>query len=116
MLDVHDLSGPQNFLPTVATFSIPGAEPHNFWLDEQSGVLYVAWHGHGVWAIDVTGPLLGDLREQGREIANIQYDSGDCETAGPLGTGTCSYSVQLHDGLVYVSDYTSGLWVLDLSP
>lgn len=101
----------------VATYSIPGFDPHNFWLDEDGGILYVAWRGHGIRALDVTGTLMGRLELQGRQIAGLTYDVGDCDTAfqaGLTGTGTCSLSVQVRDGLVYVSDITSGLWVLQL--
>jgi hypothetical protein len=59
--------------------------------------------------VDVSGRLLGELDRQARLVAGIQYD-----TAGPCisASGTCTWAPQLHDGLVYVSDMNSGLWVL----
>ena len=114
-MDAREPSSPK----LVATYSIPGFDPHDFWLDEDGGILYVAWRGHGVRAIDVTGTLMGALERQGRQIAGLAYDAGDCVTAyqaGLTGTGTCAISLQVRDGLVYVSDITSGLWVLQLEP
>ena len=113
VMDARDPSNPE----LVAAYSIPGFDPHNFWLDEDRGILYVAWRGHGIRALDMTGTLMGRLELQGRQIAGLTYDVGDCDTAfqaGLMGTGTCSLSVQVRDGLVYVSDKTSGLWVLQL--
>ena len=114
-MDARDPSNPE----LVATYTISGWDPHNFWLDEDRGILYVAWRGHGVQAIDVTGTLMGELERQGRQIAGLAYDAGDCATAwrqaGPAGTGTCALSLQVRDGLVYVSDRTSGLWILEPS-
>jgi hypothetical protein len=105
VVDVSDLSNPKE----VATFSLPGATPHNFWLDENRGILYAAWYEKGLRAIDVSGVLLGALDRQGREIASIQYGSGS-GCAG--GSATCTWAPQLHNGLVYASDLNSGLWVL----
>ncbi len=98
VVDVSDLSNPVE----VATFGVSGATAHNFWLDEARGILYVAWYGRGLRAIDVSGELLGRLDTQGRAVGNILYSGG----------ATLSWAPQLHDGLVYVSDINSGLWIL----
>ena len=97
VVDVSDLSNPEE----VATFGVSGDTPHNFWLDEARGILYVAWYSRGLRAIDVGGELLGPLETQGREVGSIEYS----------GT-TFSWAPQLHGGLVYVSDIISGLWIL----
>jgi len=113
VIDVREPSRPQ----FVASYTILGFNPHNFWLDEDRSILYVAWGGNGVRAIDVSGKLMGNLELQGRQIAGLNYDEGDCinRQSGPSGTGTCAYSLQIQNGLVYVTDYTSGLWVLQPS-
>jgi hypothetical protein len=99
VVDVSDLSAPRE----VATFSIPGAGTHNFWMDEQSEVLYAAYYNAGVVAIDVSGDLVGDLAN--REIARLQ----------PGGAGnTFTWGVQLYQGSVYAADMQSGLWQLVL--
>jgi hypothetical protein len=105
VVDARDLFNPVE----VATFRVVGQTPHNFWLDEEAGVLYLAWYGRGIRALDVTGELLGELDRQGREIAGYQYmGSGLC----PGTSVTCTWAPQLHDGLVYLADMNSGLWIL----
>ena len=95
VVDVSDLSTPVE----VATFGVAGGNPHNFWLDEARGILYVAWWRQGLKAIDVSGELLGRLETQGRLVGSIS------------GYGESSWGAQLHDGLVYVSEVGTGLWV-----
>jgi hypothetical protein len=103
VVDVQDPFQPEE----VATFSIPGETPHNFWLDEERGILYAGWYSAGLRAIDVSGELLGELEKQDREIAAAVYgtDAG-CRTDD----GTCAWAPQLHNGLVFVSDLNTGLW------
>ena len=105
VIDVSDLRAAKQ----VATFQVPGATPHNFWLDEARAILYAAWYERGLRAIDVSGELLGSLDRQGREIASITYGVG---TGCFGGSGTCTWAPQLHDGLVYLSDLNTGLWAL----
>lgn len=108
VVDARDLAN----LKEVATFAVPGATPHNFWLDESSGILYAAWYENGVRALDVSGELLGALERQGREIASIQYGAG----SGCFGSSqTCTWAPQLHNGLIFASDLNSGLWVFQTS-
>lgn len=105
VVDARDPSAPVE----VAIYGVPDVTPHNFWVDEERSILYVAWHDAGVVAIDVSGELMGSLERQGREIASIQYGGpGKCET----GSGTCAWAPQLHRGLVWVADMNTGLWVL----
>ena len=105
VIDVNDLEDPIE----VATFGVTGTTPHNFWLDEDRAILYLAWYENGLRALDVSGVLMGQLDRQGRQIASIQTGSDGC----PGGVGTaCAWAPQLYDGLVYVSDMSSGLWVV----
>lgn len=97
VIDVSDLSNPVE----VASFS-GTATPHNFWLDESRGILYAAWYRGGLRALDVNGPLMGELQRQGRQIAQTLYDGGNTDTWAP----------QLDNGRIYVSDIRSGVWVL----
>ena len=105
VVDVSDLGVPVE----VASFSVTGVPPHNFWMDEARGILYVAWYQTGIRALDVSGRLLGELDRQGREYTALQYDGpgGGCVS----GTGTCNWAPQLHNGLIYLSDLNTGLWV-----
>jgi hypothetical protein len=105
VVDASDLSRPIE----VATFGVSGATPHNFWLDEQRAIVYAAWYERGLRALDVSGELLGDLDRQGREIASAEYGIG----SGCTGvSGTCTWAPQLHNGLIYLSDMNTGLWIL----
>ena len=100
VVDVADLANPVE----VAYFHLPGAGPHNFWMDESAQILYSAYYNAGVVALDVSGTLSGNLA--GREIARIQ----------PGGSGSTSvWGVQLAGGFLYAIDELSGLWQLQLS-
>ena len=101
VVDASDLENPVE----VATFRVPGQPPHNFWLDEDRGVLYQAWYQNGIRVLDVTGGLAGELERQGREITFSLYEGAQ---PGP----TRSWAPQLHEGMLYVSDISSGLVVL----
>ena len=107
-MDLRDFANPRE----VATFSLPDATPHNFWLDETRGILYVAWFRNGVRAIDVTGVLLGELDKQGREYASSIYGGPPNCARDASPNATCTWSVILENGLLYVSDFMSGLWIL----
>ena len=112
VVDVSDLSNPVE----VATFGVSGHTAHNLSMDEARGILYVSWLGGGLRAIDVSGELSGRLETQGREVGYTGQAMGSvCPIIENLcRPGTLSWGVQLHDGLVYVSDVNSGLWVLRL--
>lgn len=100
VVDVRDMRRPRE----VAIFSVMGDTPHNFWLDEENAVAYLAWYSNGIRAVDVSGDLLGALDQQGREISSLIYD-------GPL---TRNWAPQLHNGLIYLADMNSGLRIVRL--
>ncbi|MCZ6917682.1 MAG: hypothetical protein O7I93_12970 [Gemmatimonadetes bacterium] len=102
VIDVSDMWNPLE----VATFRSPGTTPHNFWMDEAQELIYLSWYSNGLHALDVSGQLLGELEEQGREFTGFLYAQGLSSFA------TQNWAVQLHNGLVYVSDMNSGLWIL----
>lgn len=112
VVDLHDISRPQE----VATYEVEGASSHNYWLDEDTGNLYLAWYERGMRILDVNGELMGQLELQGREAGFIDYGS---ETnycfLGP--EDTCTWAPQLHDnGKLYASDMNHGLVVLEPVP
>ena len=104
VVDVRNLAVPRE----VATYAVAGQAPHNVWLDEDRAVLYVAWYGRGVAALDVSGELLGALERQGRVMATLRYNGGSGECDLP-GTSTCTWAPQLHRGVLWVSDMNQGL-------
>jgi hypothetical protein len=106
VVDASDLTRPVE----VATYGFGSFAPHNVWLDEAAAILYVGWYGSGVLALDVSGELWGSLALQGRLITRSLYNGLGCGAFKP--DCTMSWAPQFHDGLVYVSDMGSGLWIL----
>lgn len=100
VVDVSDLAHPS----VVATFGLPGAGTHNFWVDETAQVLYAAYYNAGVVAIDVSGTLAGNLSS--RMIAQVKPGGDD---------STYTWGVQVANGTVYASDMETGLWQLTLA-
>jgi len=114
VVDVSDLSAPHE----VAFFHLAGAGTHNFWVDENRGILYAAYYNGGVRAIDVTGDLgtchpseqaftgRCDLAMMGREVGHGLVD----------GPPVYIWGVQLAGGHLYASDMLNGIWKLDPLP
>jgi hypothetical protein len=98
VVDVSNLAAPVE----VASYNLPGAGTHNFWVDEVNQILYAAYYNGGVVALDISGALAGNLAS--RELARIQ----------PGGAGnTYVWGVmQYLGGDIYASDMLSGLWRL----
>jgi hypothetical protein len=99
VVDVSDFNHPVE----VASYNLPGAGTHNFWIDEPAQRLYAAYYNGGVVALDISGTLSGNLAS--REIARIK----------PGGNGaTYVWGVMLYAGSLYASDMISGVWQLGL--
>lgn len=96
VVDLHDPFDPHQ----VATFAVSGQTPHNFWMDEERQILYMAWYDKGVRALDVSGELLGDLARAGREVGVT------------LDNGPRIFAPQLHHGLLFAADMLSALQVV----
>ena len=102
VVDVSDLTHPTE----VATFHVPGAGTHNFWMDERHQILYAAYYNGGVVSIDVSGTLSGDISS--RLISEVKPGG-----LGENGTGdTYTWGVQFYNGSLYAIDMLSGLWQL----
>ncbi|MCZ6794269.1 MAG: Ig-like domain-containing protein [Planctomycetota bacterium] len=92
----------------VARYEVPEAGSHNFWVD--GDVLYVAYYNGGLRVVDISGELMGDLYRQGREIAEFRpYDA-----KGVVPNAAMTWGPQPYKGLVYFSDWNSGLWAVRL--
>lgn len=104
VVDASDIANPR----IVGRYEVPGAGAHNMWTDDDK--LYVAYYNGGLRVVDISGELEGDLRAQGREIAALStVDENAFRTDRPF-----TWSPRLHNGLVYASDFNSGLWVTRL--
>jgi hypothetical protein len=93
--------------------------PHEvaFYEPEQGGVreiraegdaLYIAGYDGGLRVLDISGELRGDLGAQHREIAALDPVSPD----GFLPNLPMTWDVVVRGGLVYVSDFNSGLHIV----
>jgi hypothetical protein len=101
VLDLANLEDPVE----VATYDIPGAGVHNFWIEGDT--LFTAAYGGGVRAVDVSGDLRGSLRS--REIAGM-VTTGDSATSF-LPNLPMAWAAVPYRGNVFVTDFNSGLWV-----
>ncbi|RMH11264.1 MAG: hypothetical protein D6701_15285, partial [Gemmatimonadetes bacterium] len=108
VIDVSDLSNPTE----VATFESGGAPPNRLWMDEAAQVLYVAWNGEGVRALDVSGGLFGRLELQGRVVAQPDIAPGYAGASLCTPSTQCALDIAGAGGLVYVADANTGLVVL----
>ena len=104
VVDVTDIENPLE----VATYRVPEAGAHNLWAEDDK--LYVAYYQGGLRIVDISGELRGDLYRQGREIG--WYMTEDAEGYSPNKTDT--WGPQPYKGNIFVSDFSSGLWVVDL--
>jgi hypothetical protein len=103
-IDFTDMQNPKE----VARYQVPEAGTHNFWVEGDT--LYVAYYNGGLRVVDISGRLMGNLYEQGREIAHfVPYDP-----EGRIPNAPMTWGPQPHKGHIFISDWNSGLWALEL--
>ncbi len=108
-LHFMDMTDPKN-PKEVARYQVPEAGSHNFWI--QDDLLFVGYYNGGLRVVDISGDLMGDLYEQGREIARFKpYDSKGFVPNAPFVWGA-----QPHKGHIFFSDFNSGLWSVQVAP
>jgi hypothetical protein len=101
VLDVSDIEHPRK----VAQYDPVEFGSHNVWID--NGVAYIgAWDG-GARLVDVSGELLGNLREQGRVIGKLETTRVDAYRPNQ----GLVWSTIPHRGYFYAGDKGTGLWV-----
>ncbi len=106
VVDFTDVDNPKE----VARFEVPGAGSHNFWVEDD--ILYVAFYNGGVRVVDLSGELMGDLYNQGREIGWIIPSDPD----GYVPNAPFTWGAQPYKGHIFYSDWNSGLWAAKLEP
>ena len=104
IVDVTDIESPRE----VATYRVPEAGAHNLWAEDDK--LYVAYYQGGLRVVDISGELRGDLYRQGREIGWYMTE----EAEGHNSNKTDAWGPQPYKGSIFVSDFSSGLWVVEL--
>ena len=73
IVDFTDLKAPKE----VGRYQIPEAGPHNFWI--QNDTMYVAYYNAGLRVVDVSGELMGNLYDQGRELARFFPEAAELD-------------------------------------
>lgn len=92
----------------VARYQIPEAGTHNMWV--KGDTLYVAYYNAGLRIVDISGELMGNLYEQGREIAKFVPTHHE----GRVPNAPMAWGPQPYKGHIFMSDWNSGLWVFKL--
>ena len=92
----------------TARYQVPEAGTHNIWVD--GDVMYVAYYNAGLRAVDVSGELMGNVYDQGREIAWFLTDDPE----GYIKNAPMVWGPQPHKGHIFFSDWNSGLWAVKL--
>ena len=105
---VIDFTDPQN-PRDVARYEVPEAGTHNMWVEDD--VLYQAYYEGGLRVVDVSGELMGNLAEQGREIAVFK----PFDPRGFMANQPNVWGAQPHKGWVFFSDFNSGLWAVKIA-
>jgi len=104
VVDFTDLDHPKE----IARYQIPEAGPHNLWVENDT--LYVAYYNAGLRVVDVSGELMGNLYEQGRELARFEAK----DPKGFVANAPMAWGPQPFKGNVFFSDMNSGLWAVKL--
>lgn len=92
----------------VARYQIPEAGTHNLWV--KGDTLYVAYYNAGLRVVDISGELMGNLYEQGREIAKFV----PTHHKGKIPNAPMTWGPQPYKGHIFISDWNSGIWALKL--
>ncbi len=104
VIDVSDIENPRQ----VAKYDLPEAGAHNVWIEDET--LYIAYYQGGLRIVDISGTLRGDLYRQGREIGFFRTEAAEGE--GLQANSANAWGPQIFKGNLFVSDMTSGLWVV----
>lgn len=94
----------------VARYEVPEAGSHNMWVKDD--VMYVGYYNGGLRVVDISGELMGNLYDQGREIASFTPVDPDAWTPN----STMTWGAMPFKDYIYISDANSGLWAFELGP
>ncbi len=108
-LHVIDFTDPEN-PQDVARYHVTEFGTHNIWVEDD--VLYQAYYEGGLRVVDVSGELMGNLTEQGREMAVFKA----FDPLGYIPNSPMTWSAQPYKGHIFFSDLNSGLWAVKLAP
>ena len=106
VIDVSNISQPRE----VAHYEPQDGGSHNVWV--AGDTLYMGDYQGGLRVLDISGELRGDLLRQGREIAHVV--TGD--SSGAVPNAANAWGAIYRNGLIYVPDINSGLWIVKVEP
>jgi hypothetical protein len=106
VFDVSDLENPVK----VAWWKPDYGGVHNLWA--AGDTLYMGAYNAGFRTFDISGELSGDLGAQAREMVHVH--TGDL--GGVVPNDPMTWGVVVRDGLAYVNDMHSGLWIIRMKP
>ena len=106
VIDVSDMDHPRE----VAWYEPADGGTHNVWI--AGDTLYLGDYQGGLRVLDISGELRGDLMAQDREIAHVH--TGDAR--GFVPNAAMAWGAFYHNGMVWVNDVFSGLWVIRIEP
>ncbi len=108
-VQIVDFTDPEN-PEMVARYHVDEYGTHNLWVEDD--ILYQAYYEGGVRMVDVSGPLMGNLYTQGREIAVFKAH----DPIGYIPNSPGAWSVMPYKGRIFFSDINSGMWAIRLQP
>lgn len=106
VIDVSDIEHPRE----VAWYEPTDGGVHNVWA--QGDTLYLGNYQGGVRVLDISGELKGDLLRQGREISWMLT----ADSMGFKPRASFAWGVVVKNGVMFVPDINSGLWILKVEP
>ena len=106
VVDVSDVFHPKS----VAFYEPEYGGVHNVWV--AGDTLYMGAYNAGFRAFDISGELRGDLRAQQREIAHVN----PTDPKGFIPNSTFTWGVVVKNGLAYVNDFNTGLFIVRIEP
>ncbi|MEK7830266.1 MAG: hypothetical protein AAB401_04225, partial [Acidobacteriota bacterium] len=101
VIDVTDIFAPRR----VAEYVLPEGGAYNVWAE--GDLLAMGYYGGGGSVLDISGELLGNLAEQGREIARLQ-------TGLPMGEQQetpFTFGARIFGDWVIFNDFQTGVWI-----
>jgi hypothetical protein len=106
---IIDFTDPLKPIP-VGRYHIEDYGSHDIIVEND--VLYQAYYDGGIRVVDVSGELMGNLYDQGREIAVFKpYDPKGFTANAPFVMNAMPWK-----GNVFFTDFNSGLWSAKLEP
>lgn len=106
VIDVSDIDNPR----AVAHYEPLDGGAHNVWVTGDT--LYLGDYQGGLRVLDISGELRGDLLAQDREISHVH--TGD--SRGLVPNAAMAWGAFYRNGMVWVNDVFSGLWVMRIEP